>query len=48
MEAHHEILHVRISLGYKFHLQQKISIFQNKFTPKRILSIKIRKNVRHR
>ena len=35
MENHHQIPHIRISLGSKFHLQQIILIFWNKFATKK-------------
>ena len=35
MENHHRILHIEISLGSKFQIQQIILIFWNKFVPKK-------------
>ena len=35
MENPHRILHIRISLGSKFQLQQTILIFWNKFATKK-------------
>ena len=35
MENNHRILHIQISLGSKFQLQQTILIFWNKFAPKK-------------
>ena len=44
----HQILHIRISLGTKFQLQQTILVFLNHIYPKKkILSMKIRNN-KHR
>ena len=48
MKNHHQILHIRISLGSKFQLQQTILIFWNKFAPKKqSFWSKNRKNERH-
>ena len=38
MENHYQILHIQISLGFKFQLQQTILIFWKKFAPKKNLS----------
>ena len=46
-ENHHRFLHIGISLGCEFYLQQTILIFWNKFVIKRILSFKNRKSQHH-
>ena len=46
MENPHQIPHIRISLGFKFQLQQTILIFGTNLPQKRILPVKKRKNER--
>ena len=45
-ENHHQILYIGISLGYKFHFEQTILSFWNKFAKKRYLQ-ESRKNEHH-
>ena len=42
-ENHHQILYIGISLGYKFHFEQTILSFWNKFAKKRYLQQKAEK-----
>ena len=44
MENHYQSLHIQISLGSKFQLQQTVLILLTKFVPPKILPIKNRKN----
>ena len=47
MENHHRILHIRISLGSKFQLQETILTFWKNFAAQKKPSGQNRKNERH-
>ena len=47
MENLHRILRFRISLGFKFQLQQTILIFWTKFSPRKVFLVKNGKGEHH-